>query len=177
VVLVGVARLVPPATAVPAMGGGTGGAARPSISLYEWLFSRNPGLAREVLRAGLPLIAFVEDAEADRTRHMSFAAQISEFITGVNPEYAASILEGQFRVLAPESVLRTASMLRASGSFSISGAASATNGWAQDYDMAEVLVRIPGTTSPTPAPIVLPSSDPIVAIYHTHSKESPAIAS
>lgn len=141
-------------TTVPGQDSRAGG------SLVAWLFRyvarANPEIPKQMLRAGLPLISFAEDVESGRTAPASFLSTLSRLLSGVDPDDPASFIEAQFPSIA------------------LSGERPriARSGLPTPGEAPEVLFRLPGSSGERPAPIVIASAKPVVAVYHTHARES-----
>jgi stage II sporulation protein P len=123
---------------------------------FRYVVATDPGIPRRILKAGLPLMSFVEDMESGRNAPASLVSTISRLISGVDPDDPASFIEAQFPSIILAGERPRIGLMRAPAT----GPAP------------EVLFRLPASSGERPAPAVVPSARPVIAVYHTHSRES-----
>lgn len=124
--------------------------------LCRYVIAVNPDLPKQILKAGLPLISFVEDIESGRSAPASLMSTVSRLLSGVDPDDPVSFIEAQFPSIVLSGERPRMAQIQ-------QGAAG---------PVPEVLFRLPGSSGGRPAPTVIASTRPIAAVYHTHARES-----
>lgn len=143
--------------AVPAMARRAERAA-PRFTVFQYLFSLQPDIPKSALRAGLPLIAFVEDIESSRKAPETFIAALGLFFTGVDPDDPRTFLDAQIPGLALYGVGRAPG--------------TPASAIVRPAEITDAIIRLPGASTRQPVPEIVASRDPLVLVYHTHATES-----
>lgn len=134
-----------------------GRVAQAEFAAFRYVVSMFPGLPKTALRAGLPLVAFVEDIESGYRAPLTLTGAFSAFFAGVDLEDPRTFLEAQFPAMGLVSEKAPAKTALQSSPV---------------LPVPEAIFRLPASTQAPPPPVLLASSSPVVAVYHTHTRES-----
>lgn len=148
-------------TSLPAFTGDSPGQAQegdglirtPSVFDLLW---RRQGFAKTLLKAGFPMIAYVEELRKD-SHIPSIPVQIIGWFMGFTPRGIEDLVVSNF----PRFMDDPAMLLTDGGAWDPE----------KDWGLSSVLFSLPPGENVTPATIITGSS-PVVAIYHTHATES-----
>lgn len=126
-----------------------------TLSIQGLVFSRQ-GMAREVMKAAFPILAYAEDLRDDATSP-GIISQAAGYLLGFIPRYPRDLAFGGICGF----LLDTESLT----------APESPSDLEDDWGLLPVLFSLPPGDDATPA-AVLSDSGPLVAIYHTHATES-----
>ncbi|MGE5580633.1 MAG: stage II sporulation protein P [Bacillota bacterium] len=126
-----------------------------TVSVQGLVFSRR-GMAREVMKAAFPILAYAEDLRDDETSP-GVLARAAGYLLGFTPRYPRDLAFGGISGF----LVDTESL----------AAPDMPSELEDDWGLLPVLFSLPPGDDATPA-AVFSDSGPLVAIYHTHATES-----
>ncbi len=124
-------------------------------SVFDILWQRR-GFSKTLLKAGFPMIGFMEELRKDRPMP-SIPLQIFGWFMGFTPRGIQDVVASNFPKFVDDYMLVLAD--------------TGVSDPQKDWGLSPVLLSLPPGESVIPATIVSKST-PVVAIYHTHATES-----